>query len=396
VNDEGKVWQLDPSVINLNAGSIGSCPIPVLEAQSKWRTKMEWHPQEFLLRELDGRMLEVRERLGQFIGCDPADLAMVQNATAGVNAVLRSLDFKPGDELLATNHEYNGCLNALDYVAERTGATVVRVPIPFPIEDPSQVTAAVLAGVTEHTRLAMISHITSATALIFPIGEIIAELNGMGVDVLVDGAHAPGLLELDMDGLGAAYYTGNGHKWLCAPKGTGFLHVRRDRQLLIHPLVIGFRANDPRTDISLFRKEFDWPGVYDPSGFLSIPDVLDFLENLVPGGAQGLAARNHQLALEARDLLCPILGIDPPAPDSMIATMVALPLDHLVPEPDRRLELGVKLRERYRIEVPMLRWRPTLDTESGVMRISCQAFNDRSDIEALAEGMEQLLKEYAA
>jgi isopenicillin-N epimerase len=396
VNNEANVWRLDPAVINLNAGSIGSCPAPVLEAQSTWRARMESRPQEFLLRELDGHLLDVRKAVGQFVGCDPDDLAMIPNATAGVNAVLRSLEFKPGDELLTTNHEYNGCLNALDYVARRSGATVVRAPIPFPIEDPAQVTAAILAGVTKRTRLAMISHITSATALIFPIEEIVSELNNQGVDLLVDGAHVPGLLALDLDRLGAAYYSGNGHKWLCCPKGTGFLHVRRDKQPLIHPLVIGFRANDPRTDVSQFRKEFDWPGVYDPSGFLSIPVVLDFLKNLVPGGVEGLAARNRALALEARDMLCPILGIEPPAPDSMIAAMVALPLDHLIPEADRRLQLSVMLRERYQIEVPILRWRPTPTTESGVMRISCQAFNDRSDIELLARGMSELLGEFVA
>jgi isopenicillin-N epimerase len=391
VNNEANVWRLDPEVINLNAGGLGSCPTPVLEAQARWREQMERRPHEFLLRELEGHMLKVREALGRFVGSDPDHLAMVPNATAGVNAVLRSLDFRPGDELLTTSHEYNGCLNALDYVASRAGATIVRAPIPFPIEDPEQVTAAVLAGVTKRTRLAMISHITSATALVFPIEEIVSELNQMGVDVLIDGAHAPGLVDLELDWLGAAYYSGNCHKWLCGPKGTGFLHVRKDKQPLIHPLVIGFRANDPRTDISQFRKEFDWPGVYDPTGFLSIPDALDFLEDLAPGGLRGLAARNRGLALEARDRLCPIFEIEPPAPDSMLTAMVALPLDHLIPEPDRRPQLGIQLRERYRIEVPILRWRPRPNTESGVIRISCQAFNDRSDIEALAHGMTELL-----
>jgi isopenicillin-N epimerase len=391
VNNDADVWRLDPDVINLNAGGLGSCPTPVLEAQAGWRERMERGPHEFLLRELEGRMLVVREALGRFVGSDPDHLAMVPNATAGVNAVLRSLDFQPGDEVLTTNQEYNGCLNALDYVASRTGASVIRAPIPFPIEDPAQVTAAVVAGVTKRTRLAMISHITSATALVLPIGEIVSELNRLGVDVLIDGAHAPGLLDLDLDGLGAAYYSGNCHKWLCSPKGTGFLHVRKDKQPLIHPLVIGFRANDPRTDISRFRKEFDWPGVYDPTGFLSIPVALDFLENLVPGGVRGLAARNRALALEARDRLCPILEVEPPAPDTMLAAMVALPLDQLIPLPDGRLQLGNQLRERYQIEVPILRWWPTPGTESGVIRISFQAFNDRTDIDALAQGVTEVL-----
>jgi isopenicillin-N epimerase len=341
-------------------------------------------------------MAEVRACLGELLRCDPDDLALMPNAEACINAVLRSLEFAPGDELLATTHDYNACLNSLDFVAGRSGARVVRVGIPFPISDASDVTAAILAHVTPRTRLAMISHITSATGLVFPMQEIVGELESRGVQVIVDGAHAPGQVELDLDRLGASYYAGNCHKWLCCPKGTGFLHVRRERQAAIHPLIISHGMNDPRTDLSAFRKEFDWQGVADPSGFLAIPTAITFLAGLAPGGIPGLAARNHELALSFRDALCPILRVDPPAPDSMMGSMAAFPIDHLVPDPEVRQRLESMLRERHQIEIPTIRWRPALDSERWTLRVSCQIYNDSGDIDRLATALTESLAELGA
>ncbi len=338
-------------------------------------------------------MAEVRSSLGDLFGSNPDDLALMPNAESCINAVLRSLEFAPGDELLATTHDYNACLNSLDFVAGRSGARVVRVGIPFPITNAPEVTAAILAHVTPRTRLAMISHITSATGLVFPMQEIVGELESRGVQVIVDGAHAPGQVDLSLDLLGASYYAGNCHKWLCCPKGTGFLHVRRDRQLLIHPLIISHGMNDPRTDLSVFRKEFDWQGVADPTGFLAISTAISFLASRVPGGIPGLAARNHDLALAFRKVLCPILRVEPPAPDSMIGSMVAFPIDDLVPDPEMRQRLELILREKYHIEIPMIRWRPAPDTDRWTIRVSCQIYNDDSDIERLATALAKSLEE---
>jgi len=393
VNNPGGAWLLDPEVTFLNHGSLGSCPLPVLEEQARWRLELERRPIQFLLRDLAARMAEVRSCLGDLFGSNPDDLALMPNAESCINAVLRSLEFAPGDELLATTHDYNACLNSLDFVAGRSGARVVRVGIPFPITDASEVTAAILAHVTPRTRLAMISHITSATGLVFPMQEIVGELESRGVQVIVDGAHAPGQVDLSLDLLGASYYAGNCHKWLCCPKGTAFLHVRRDRQPLVHPLIISHGMNDPRTDLSVFRKEFDWQGVADPTGFLAIPTAISFLASRVPGGIPGLAAQNHELALSFRDALCPILRVEPPAPDSMIGSMAAFPVDHLVPDPEMRQRLELILRERHHIEIPMIRWRPAPDTDRWTIRVSCQIYNDDSDIERMATALATSLEE---
>ena len=396
MNNPGGAWLLDPDITFLNHGSLGSCPAPVMDAQARWRRELERQPIQFLLRDLSGRMAGVRSSLGQLVGCEPDDLALMPNAESCINAVLRSLEIRDGDELLATTHDYNACLNSLDFVAGRSGGRVVRAPIPFPVSDPSEVTASILAHVTPRTRLAMLSHVTSATGLIFPMQEIVGELESRGVEVIVDGAHAPGQVEVDLRRLGASYYAGNCHKWLCCPKGTGFLHVRRDRQPSIHPLIISHGLNDPRTDITAFRKEFDWQGVTDPSGFLAIPTAIEFLGGLVPGGIPGLAARNHGLALSFQEALSPILRVEPPAPASMVGSMAAFPVDHLAPDAESRQRLELMLREEHHIEIPLIRWRPAPDKERWTLRVSCQIYNDESDIDTLARALTVSLRALGA
>jgi isopenicillin-N epimerase len=258
-------WDLDPEVVFLNHGSFGACPRVVLEAQQQWQRRLEREPVLFLHRELEHHVDAARAALAQFVGCQSDDLAFVTNATAGVNTVLRSLVFGPEDELLVTDHEYNACRNALDLLAQRTGARVVVAALPFPVQDPQAVVDAVLAYVSKRTRLLLIDHVTSPTGIVLPVEKIVPLMAQRGIDTLVDGAHAPGMLQLQIEKLGAAYYTGNCHKWLCTPKGSALLHVRRDRQALIRPLTISHGANSPRTDRSRFRLEFDFTGTCDPT-----------------------------------------------------------------------------------------------------------------------------------
>src|SRR3990167_1371429 len=279
-----ELWPLERGVIFLNHGSFGACPAEVLRQQAALRDEMEAEPVRFLSRELDDRLAGARQALAAFVGADADDLAFVANATGGVNAVLRSLRFSPGDELLTTDHAYNACRNALDFAASRAGARVLVAMIPFPLAAPEEVVEAVLAHVTPRTRLALLDHITSPTGLVLPIERLVAALAGRGVEVLVDGAHAPGMVPLDLGVLGAAYYSGNCHKWLCAPKGSAFLWVRRDRQPDIRPLTISHGASATRPGRSRFRLEFDWTGTDDPTAWLTVPRAIEYLGSLLPGG----------------------------------------------------------------------------------------------------------------
>lgn len=320
------LWPLDPTVDFLNHGSFGAAPTAVLQVQTATRQRMEAEPVAFFSRDLEGLLDDARVYLGAFVGASPDDLAFVDNATTGVNAVLRGLPFTAGDELLTTDHEYNAVRNAMDAVATLAGARVVTVPLPFPTPGPEDVVERVLAAVTPRTRLAVLDHVTSATALVFPIEELVTELADRGVDTLVDGAHAPGMLDVNLDGLGAAYYAGNLHKWVCAPKGAAFLHVRRDHQDGFHPLIVSHGANSDRTDRSRFRLEADWTGTRDPSAWLAVPAALDCIGGLLPGGWPAVRLRNRDLARRARDLLCAALAIPFPAPDAMLGSMASVPL----------------------------------------------------------------------
>jgi isopenicillin-N epimerase len=384
-------WTLDPAVAFLNHGSWGATPRPVLAAQQAWRDRMESEPIRFFARDLEPELDRARAALSTFVGADPDDLVFVPNATTGFNTVLRSLRFAPGDELLTTDHGYNAARNAMRLVAERDGASVVIAPIAFPGTSRQAVLEAVIGAVTTRTRLAVLDHITSATALIFPIRELVAILASRGVETLVDGAHAPGQVALDVPSIGAAYYTGNLHKWVSAPKGSAFLWVRRDRQASIRPLAISHGADSARRGRSRFHLEFDWTGSADPSAYLSVPDAIRFGDELIAGGWAGLRARNHALAIAGRDLLCAALGIEPPAPDEMIGTMASVPLPiekgaRWNPEIDQYGDpVHDHLIERG-IQVLVAPWpqRPGDGPWRRLIRISAAAYNDLAEFERLA------------
>lgn len=319
------LWPLDPAVSYLNHGSFGACPKAVLERQSALRAALEREPVDFLWRTLPARLAVARDALGAFLGAKADDLALVPNATTGVNAVLRSLELGAGDELLTTSHAYAACRKAMEYVASRAGARVVVADVPFPVSGDDDVVAPVLDAVTSRTRLALLDHVTSPTALVFPVERLVAALSERGVETLVDGAHAPGMVPLDLDGLGAAFYTGNAHKWLCAPKGAAFLHVRRDLQRTVHPTVIS-HGYSTEADGAAFRAEFDWTGTADPTPWLCVCDAIEYVGSLLPGGWTEVMAANHTLALQARTFLCEAVGAGAPAPAAMIGSIASVPL----------------------------------------------------------------------
>lgn len=381
-----RLWPLDPGVTFLNHGSFGSCPRRVLAVQRRLQRRLEREPVDFLVRELEPLLDDARSSLAKFVGCDADDLVFVSNATSGVNAVLRSLRFEPGDELLVTDQEYNACRNALNFIADRSGASIVVANVPFPVRSADEIIAGVLERVTPRTRLALLDHVTSQTGLVFPLAEVLAPLHARGIETLVDGAHAPGMVELNLNELGATYYTGNCHKWICAPKGAAFLHVLKDRQSLIRPLTISHGANSPRTDRSRFQIEFAWVGTGDPSAFLCVPEAIRFMQQLLPGGWPEVMRRNRNLALEARRLLATTLGVDLPCPDAMVGSLASLPLPDAesveVPKSPLYIDpLQESLRRENGIEVPVIPWPAP---PKRLLRISAQLYNSLPQYQHLA------------
>ncbi|MEO5703813.1 MAG: aminotransferase class V-fold PLP-dependent enzyme [Candidatus Limnocylindrales bacterium] len=385
-------WDFDPAITYLTHGTYGACPRPILEAQQALVAQLEANPLRFLTRELEGRLDSAREAVATFLNADPEGLVVVPNASTGVATVLESLRLRPGDELLTNDHEYNATINGLTAVAERARGRVVRVSIPMPIRHPEEVVEAILAGVTPRTRVALISHVTSPSGLIFPIETIVRELDRLGVDTLVDAAHAPGQVPVDVRALGAAYWTGNGHKWLCGPKGAGVLHVREGRRSGVLPLVTSHGRNDPRSDRPILWKEFDWQGTGNPTPFLVLPDAIGLVGSLQPGGWPAHLAANRAMVLAGRDLLLERLDLEPIAPDSMVGSMAAIALP-ITPDEATTEALTNSLAAEDRIEVPVGPFPVRAAREPGaapthaLLRLSAQRYNEPPDYERLADAL---------
>jgi len=392
IQNFAKYWALNPKITFLNHGSFGACPIPVLQAQERIRKKMETNPVRFFSSELDELLDNARRDLASFIGADPNDLVFVPNATTGVNTVLRSFSFKSGDEILTTNHAYNACRNALKFIAKQTGAKLIEAKVPFPIQSPDQVLERIMRKVTTKTKLVFIDHATSPTALVFPVEQLVKTLYKEGIETLVDGAHAPGMIPLNVSKIGAAFYTGNCHKWLCAPKGAGFLVVRKDLKKMIHPLSISHGYKAPKTARPRFHVEFDWTGTDDPSPYLCVPEAIKFMGSLLKGGWTDLMERNRSLALQAREILCEALSIEPPCSPEMIGSMAALPLfqDSLIfKSSDNSIgPVQSMIFEKYGIEAPIMRW-PS--KKNRLIRISAQIYNVPRHYKKLANALKKEL-----
>jgi isopenicillin-N epimerase len=319
-------WQLDPEVDFLNHGAFGACPSAVLAEQDAFRARLEREPVRFMLNELEPALDRARAAVASFVGADARSLVFVGNATAGVNTVLASLPLAAGDEVLVTDHGYNACNNAARYWAGRAGANVAVAEVPVPVREPNDVVRAVLGAVTERTRVALIDHVTSPTGMLFPVAEIVKALRERGVLSLIDGAHAPGMVPLALDALGADYYVANLHKWCCTPKGCAILFARAEHHATLRPLVISHGANSRRSDRPKLWLEFDWVGTVEPSAILCAPRALEFLASLLPGGVAALQAHNHELACFARRLLLDAVGGEPLCPESMLGSLASVAL----------------------------------------------------------------------
>jgi len=390
-------WGLDPAIVHLNHGSFGGCPRKVLATQSELRAELEWQPGAFY-DSICARLDAARAALGAFIGAAPERLAFTTNVTFALNSAIDSAvgaaALSSGDEILITSHEYNATRRIAEDAARRAGARCVVAAIPFVGVDDDAVVAAVLAATSPRTRIAVLDHVTSQTALVLPIERLIRELDARGVDVVVDGAHAPGQVALDVEALAPAWYTGNCHKWLCAPKSAGFLWARADRRDATRCAIVSHGAGieDPALR---FHAEFDWPGTIDPTAALCVPAAIEHMASLVEGGWPEIRRRNHALALEARRVLCEALAIAPPCPDAMIGCMATLPLPEAGAFGDAtarsaldRDPIRARLREAYGIEVPIL----SCDAHGGrLIRISAALYNEPGDYAALAAALRELL-----
>ncbi|MEM8670462.1 MAG: aminotransferase class V-fold PLP-dependent enzyme [Planctomycetota bacterium] len=380
-------WRLNPNIDYLNHGSFGAAPRVVLDAQRALTESLERDPIRFLApeRELIPKLDRVRARIAELVNASAESIGFVRNATDGVNAVLRSMDLQKDEEVLITNHGYNACNNAVRFATERSHAHTRTIDIPFPIEHEDQVVCCVENAFNEQTKLLVIDHVTSPTGLVFPIKRIIELARKRDIRVLVDGAHAPGMIAVDLEHLQPDYYTANHHKWLCAPKASGFLYVDTRWQNEVRPTVISHGANCSSTKRSRFLKEFDWVGTYDPTPILSVPYAIDFLEGLMPGGLQELMQRNREHTLRAQQILADSLKIEPPAPATMIGSLASVPLPfHGGGAEEDALRFQRSLYDEHRIEVPIFRG-PS--SNSWLLRISIQAYNDISQIERLANVM---------
>lgn len=371
---------LDPDVIFLNHGSFGACPRPVFEAYQKWQRELERQPVEFLNRRAIGLLAEARARLAAYLGVTTDEVVYFPNPTTALNMVARSLDLSPGDEILTTDHEYGAMDRTWRFVCRKTGARYVQQPIPLPVTSHADFVETFWTGVTERTRVIFISHITSPTALAFPVQEICHRARDAGLLSIVDGAHAPGQIPLNLTTLGADVYAAACHKWLCAPKGSAFLHVRPEVQGILEPLVVSWGWESEHPSDSQFVDHHEWQGTRDLAAFLSVPAAIEFQAQ---HDWEVVRQRCRALASQTRQRLNALTELDPICPDSAewFTQMFAARLPDV--DLDRPKE---RLYDEFRIEVPLFKWNGL-----PLIRVSFQAYNSQADADALVEALAQLL-----
>ncbi len=388
-----ELFLLDPSVRFLNHGSFGACPAEVFAELQHWQREMERNPVAFLGRRSGELLARARAELGAALRADAEDLAWMPNATTGVNTVARSLRLQPGDEVLGTDHEYGACVATWQHLCARAGAHYREVALPLPF-DPAEAVPCVLAALTPRTRVLFISHITSTTALLLPVAELCAAARERGITTVVDGAHAPGQIALDLQAVGADFYTGNCHKWMCAPKGAAFLHVRKDRQAEIEAPVIswgqvadglgsgpgGHSGFDAYTGRTLLERRLQWQGTRDLAPFLSVPAAIAFQQR---HDWPTWRSRCHELACATRARVLAATGLPLPSPDTAHLQMVIIPVE-LPPGQDAD-DLRQWLQQAHGIEVPV-----TQHAGQTFVRLSVQAYNGQDELDALVDALVSL------
>lgn len=381
-NDVRANWSLDPEVTFLNHGSFGATPRCVLEMQTQRRALMERQPVRFLDRELRPMLDESLASVGALLGTSPGNLAFVPNATYGINSVIKSLRFEPGDELLIIEHGYGAIIKTLQCVAERTGAKMVRVPIPFPVESPDEFVHAVVGGLNERTRFVVIDQITSPTAMILPVKPIIEACRKRGILAMVDGAHAPGMVPLNLDDMAPDFWSGNLHKWACAPKGAAVLYVRPELAKGIEPVVTSHNFT------MKFPEEFFWTGTDDPTPYLCARGAIEFMAGL---GWPRVHAHNHILVRHGSRVIAEAIGGSLPVPDSTqyygSMAIIEFPPKVKFATIEEAREFQSRLYDQHRIEVPL-----TIIDGRSFIRISAQVYNAPEQYVRLGQALATMLK----
>jgi isopenicillin-N epimerase len=378
---------LNPDVVFLNHGSFGATPRPVFAAYQEWQRRLEWQPVDFLVNQLPDLLAEARVVLGGFVNAAADDVVFVPNATFALNVIARSLALGPGDEVLTTDHEYGACENVWRFLAEKRGFTIHRQALPYPFADDESVLEAFWAGVTPQTKVIFLSHITSATALRLPVAAISRRARERGILTIIDGAHAPGQIPLDMGAIDADFYFGNAHKWLCAPKGAAFLYARPSAQPLLEPLVVGWGWGAERTFSygSDFLDYQQWLGTNDLAAYLSVPAAIQFQEER---GWTAVRARCHQLLRDTLARITDLTGLASPyASETQYAQLAVAPLPHLADA----AAFKKALLERFTIEIPIITWQ-----DRHFVRISVQGYNTPADLDALVRALTALQPDYAS
>lgn len=373
MNDIRAQFMIDPSVVFLNHGSFGACPKPVFEAYQRWQRELEYQPVEFLGRRVEGLLDAARARLAEYLNGDVENLVFVPNATSGVNIAARSIPLQPGDEILTTEYEYGACIYAWEHVC-RCGAKVVKQPITLPLTTLDAFVEEFWQGVTPRTKVIYLSHIAAPLALIFPIEPIIKRAREAGIITVIDGAHAPGQIPLDMKAIGADFYTGNCHKWMNTPKGSAFLYVRPEHHYPLEPLIISWGWVEGAT----FAMRNQMQGTRDPSAYLTVPDGIDWMH---AHDWDSVRLRCHELAVSIRDQIRGVTEIDHLAPDHFFSQMFTA----LLPPCDAPA-IKAKLYDDYRVEVPL--WEVN---GQQYIRVSIQVYNTPEDGAALVRALEALL-----
>ncbi len=375
-------WTLDPEITYLNHGSFGPSPICVQQAQREWMSQLEFNPMEFLVRQRERLLDEMLDKLGQFIGSPANCLIPVENATVGMNIVAHTVSLQTGDEVLLTNHEYGAVQRIWQKKAASVGAKVVTATLPLPFQDADEIVEALFRSVTPKTRILIVSHVTSPTALVLPVEKICQRAHEQKLTVCVDGPHAIAMRSLDLQTLQCDFYAASCHKWLCAPFGTGFLYVAPNWQQSISPVNTSWGGTMYGRDKS-WQDEFLWVGTNDPSRFLAISNAIDFLKDY---RLDRFREETHQLAVQTYDIFSKQFQTEPYSArhSDWFGSMVTIPLPGSVPVPakwtGRPHPLQERLAKKHRIEVPIVKWSSRMH-----IRISCHLYNDFSEIERLAQ-----------